>query len=173
MRNGECSLENCEKTSVAHVSSSLDSPLTPSSISIALSPGPLIVEERAHVLTISGSISPRCQGQRVVMYVSQDGTSCDTFKTVYTDHLGKYSLPWNFTLPGTYYFRTSWSGYSYYAGSDSETLTVFVRLSQPLVMFEEPEYDLGAEPDYVSAWASFAVLNFLMHADVKEFLEIN
>ena len=167
------SLENCEKTSRAHVSASLDSPLTPSSISINLSPDPSIVEERALALTISGSISPAFSGQRVVMYVSRDGPSSSTFGTVYTGRFGNYSLTWNFTLPGTYYIRTSWSGVSNNAGSDSETLIVFIRLCQPLVEFEVPKYDLGAETGYVSAWASFAVLNFLRHVDVKEFLRIN
>jgi len=167
------SLENCEKSSPAHVSASLDSPLTPSSISINLSPGPSIVEERARALTISGSISPAYPWQRVVMYVTKVGTSSSTSRTVFTDPLGNYSFNWNFTLPGTYHIRTSWSGVSNYAGSDSETLIVFVRLSQPLVEFEESDYDLGAEPDYVPAWASFTIRNFLMHADVKEFLKIN
>ena len=167
------SLENCEKSSPAHVSASLDGPLTPSSISINLSSGPSNVEERARTLTISGSISPGYQGQRVAIYVSQDGNSCDSFKTGYTDRFGNYSLTWNFILPGTYYLRTSWSGVSNYAGSDSETLVVFVRLSPPLVEFEEPEYDLGVEPDYISAWASFTIRNFLMYIEVKEFLKIN
>jgi len=167
------SLENCEKTSPAHVSSSLDNPLIPSSISINLSLGPSIVEERALALTILGSISPRYQGKRVVMYVTQDGSSSNTFGTVYTNDLGKYSLTWNFTLPGTYCIRTSWSGDSNYAGSDSETLTVFIRLNQPLVEFEEPEDGWVVEPDYISARASFAVLNFLRHADFEEFLKIN
>jgi len=167
------SLENCEESSPACVSSSLDSPLTPSSVSINLSPGPSIVEERARALTISGSISPAFPGQRVVMYVTQDGSSSSTFRTVSTDIFGNYSLTWNFTLPWTYHIRTSWSGASNYAGSDSETLIVFVRLSQPLVEFEEPDHDLGAESDYVPAWASFTIRNFLMHADFKEFLKIN
>jgi hypothetical protein len=160
------SLEDCEETSPAHVSSSLDSPLLASSISINLSPGPSIVGERALALTIYS-------GQRVVTYVTQDGSSSNTFGTVYTDDLGNYSLTWNFTLPGTYCIRTSWSGDSNHTGSDSEKLTVFVRLSQPLVEFEEPEDYWGAEPDFVSARASFAVLNFIRHTDFKEFLEIN
>ena len=165
------SLENCEKSSPAHVSSSLDSPLIPSSISITLSPEPSNVEERA--LTISGSISPAYSGKRVVMYVSQDGSSCNTFRTVFTDHLGKYSLTWNFTSTGTYYIRTSWSGVSSYAGSDSETLTVFIGFYQPLVEFEVPEYYWGAGPDYTLARASAAAYKILINQGVKEFLKIN
>ncbi len=167
------SLEDCEETSPAYVSSSLDRPLLSSSISINLSPGPSIVGERALALTISGSISPAYSGQRVVTYVTQDGSSSSTFGTVYTDDLGNYSLNWNFTLPGTYFIRTSWGGDSNHTGSDSEILTVFVRLIQPLVEFEELEDYWGAEPDFISARTSFAVLNFLRHTDFKEFLKIN
>ena len=63
------SLENCEKSSPAHVSSSLDSPLIPSSISITLSSENSSVEENARTFTISGSISPVYSGKSVVMYV--------------------------------------------------------------------------------------------------------
>jgi len=167
------SLENCEKTSPAHVSSSLDSPLTPSSISINLSPEPSNVEERARTLKISGSISPSYSGQRVVMYVTQDGSSSNTFGTVFTDNLGNYSLTWNFTSTGTYYIRTSWSGISNYAGSDSETITVFVGFYQTLVEFEVPEYYWGAGSEYTSARASAAAYNIFVSQGVKEFLEIN
>jgi len=167
------SLENCEKSSPAHVSSSLDSPLTPSSISINLSPEPSNVEERARTLNISGSISPAYSGKSVVMYISQYGSSSNTFETVFTDNLGNYSLTWNFTSTGIYYIRTSWSGVSNYAGSDSETLTVFIRLSQPLDEFEVPEYYWGAGPEYTLARASAAAYNILISQGVKEFLKID
>ena len=65
------SLENCEKSSPAHVSSSLDRPLIPSSISITLSSENSSVAEEERTLTISGSISPAYSGKSVVMYVSQ------------------------------------------------------------------------------------------------------
>jgi len=165
------SLENCEKSSPAHVSSSLDGPLTPSSISINLSPEPLNVEERACRLKISGSISPAFPWQRVVVYVSQDGFSTNTFETVLTDPFGNYSLTWNFTSTGTYYIRTSWSGVSNYAGSDSETLTVFIRLSTPEV--EVPEYYWGGGPDYIKARAGAAAYAGLISQGVREFLKID
>jgi hypothetical protein len=167
------SLENCEESSPAHVSSSLDSPLNPSSISITISSENSSVGEKARTFTISGSISPAYQGQRVVMYVSQDGSSWNTFRTVFTDNLGNYSLTWNFTSTSTYYIRTSWSGVSNYAGSDSATLTVFVRISRPLDEFEMPEYYWGAGPDYTSTRASAARYNIFISQDVEEFLEIN
>jgi hypothetical protein len=167
------SLENCEKSSPAHVASSLDTPLIPSSISINLSPEPSNVEERVRTLRISGSTSPAYPWRRVVMYVTQDGSSSSTFETAFTDLFGNYSLAWNFTSTGTYYIRTSWSGVSNYAGSDSETLTVFVRLTQPSFKFEVPNYYWGAGPDYKSSRASAAAYNILFGQSVKEFLKID
>jgi hypothetical protein len=119
------SLENCEESSPAHVSSSLDSPLVPSSISINLSTENSSVGNGEQTLTVSGSISPAYSGKSVVMYVNQNGYPCNISRTV-TDDLGNYSLTWNFTSTGTYQIRTSWSGASNYTGADSETLTVFV-----------------------------------------------
>jgi hypothetical protein len=119
------SLENCEESSPAHVSSSLDSPLIPSSISINLSSENSSAVDGEPTLTILGSISPVYSGKSVVMYVNQNGYSCSISRTL-TDDLGNYSFTWNFTSTGTYYVRTSWSGASNYTGADSETLTVFV-----------------------------------------------
>ena len=167
------SLENCEKSSPAHVSSSLDSPLIPSSISITLSSENSSVGEKARTLTISGSISPRYSGERVVMYVTQDGSSWNTFRTVFADNLGNYSLNWNFTSTGTYYIRTSWSGVSNYAGSDSEKLTVFISLYEPLDEFEVPKYYGGAGPNYTSAPSSAVAYKIFINQGVKEFLKIN
>jgi hypothetical protein len=167
------SLENCEKSSPTQVSSSLDSPLNPSSISITLSSENSSVEEKTRTLNISGSIVPAYSGQRIVMYVSQDRAYWNTFTTVFTDNLGNYSLTWNFTSTGTYYIRTSWSGVSNYAGSDSETLTVFISLYKPLDEFEVPEYYWGTGSDYTSARASAAAYKIFINQGVKEFLKIN
>jgi hypothetical protein len=167
------SLENCEESSPAQVSSSLDSPLNPSSISITLSSENSSVEEKTRTLNISGSIVPAYSGQRIVMYVSQDRAYWNTFTTVFTDNLGNYSLTWNFTSTGTYYIRTSWSGVSNYAGSDSETLTVFISLYKPLDEFEVPEYYWGTGSDYTSARASAAAYKIFINQGVKEFLKIN
>ena len=165
------SLENCEKSSPARVSSSLDSPLIPSSISITLSSENSSFEENARMFTISGSISPAYSGKGVVMYVNQDGSSYNTFRTV-TDDLGNYSFTWNVTSTGTYYIRTSLSSFSNYAGSDSETLTVFIGSYQPLVESEVPVYYWGARPDDVFARA-YAVPAIPISQGVKEFLKSN
>jgi hypothetical protein len=165
-------LENCEESSPAQVSSNLDNPLTPSSISITLSSENSSLEEDMRTLTISGSISPVYPGENVVMYVSHAGSSYNTIRTV-TDPLGNYSLTWNFTSTGTYYIRTSWSGVPKYAGSDSETLTVFVGSSQPLDEDEAPEYYGGIGPDDILARANAASYKIFIGKSVKEFLKIN
>src|SRR4030067_2602453 len=87
------SLKNCEKSSPAEVASSLDNPLIHTSISINLTSENSSVGEKKHAFTISGSISPAYSMKRVVMYVSQDGSSWNTFRTVFSDDLGNYSLP--------------------------------------------------------------------------------
>lgn len=134
------SLEKCEKSSPAQVSSSLDSPLIPSHTSITVSSHISSAENGTRTLRISGSISPSCLGKSVVMYVSKDGSSFDISRTVVTDSFGKYSFTWDSISTGTYYIRTSWSGSSNYAGSDSETLTVFVG-PESFVQFETPDYN--------------------------------
>jgi hypothetical protein len=138
------SLENCEESSPARVSSSLDSPLTPSSISISLSSENSTAGATWRTLTISGSISPAYSEKSVMMYVSQDGYSYNNFRTVFTDDFGNYSFTWNFTSTGTYHIRTSLNGFSNYAGSDSEALTVFMEFNQPSVTNEMFDYYWGA-----------------------------
>jgi hypothetical protein len=163
-------LENYEKLSPAHVPSSLDSPLIPSAISINLPLENLGTSENERSLTISGSISPVHSGKNVVMYVSQDGSSAKAFETV-TDILGNYSLTWNVTSAGTYRLRTSWSDFSKYAGSDSETLTVFVGPYQPWVEGNVPSYYWSAEAGEVFARANAAGAGFFASQGVKEFLK--
>lgn len=119
------SLENHDEPAPAFISSSLNSPLIPSSISINLSLENMSAIEKGRSLKISGSISPAYSGKKVVMYISQDKPYGEVFQT-YTDHLGKYSLTWNFTSTGKYYIRTNLIPFSTYSGSDSDLMTFFV-----------------------------------------------
>jgi hypothetical protein len=168
------SLENCEESSPTRISSSLDSSLVPSAISITLSSENASTEESWRTFTISGSISPAYSGKSVVMYVSQDGSSYNTFRTVSTDEFGNYSFTWNCTSTGTYYIRTSLSGFSNYAGSDSETLTVFRGFYQPLIASEMLDYYWGAGPDGAFARANAAPLYRISASQRgKEFLQSN
>jgi hypothetical protein len=162
------SLENCEESSPAHVSSSLDSPLIPSSISINLSSENSSIGDGEPTLTILGSISPAYSGKSVVMYVNQNGYSCNISRTL-TDDLGNYSFTWNFTSTGTYYIRTSWSGASNYTGADSETLTVFFGSYsyQQLGGDETSEYYWGPGSDgaYARAYAAYPVSQIVRKQD--------
>jgi hypothetical protein len=144
------SLENCEESSPAHVASSFDGPLAPSAISITMSSENASAEDSGRNLTISGSISPAYAGKSVVMYISKDGSSYNTFRTTSTDEFGNYSFTWNFTSTGAYYVRTSVSGFSNYSSSDSEKLAVFTGFYQPPVP-TEAEY-------YWSAWSNDALV---------------
>jgi hypothetical protein len=121
---------NQKEPSPAGVSSNLNSPLIPSTISVNLSLGRLNTNKGAWPFTISGSISPVDSGKNVVVYVSGDGHSYKTYQTV-ADNLGNYSLLWNVTSPSTYYIQTSLIGFSGYASSDSEPLVIFVGSSSP------------------------------------------
>jgi len=119
------SLEDCEESSPTAVSSSPNSPLRVSSISINPSFENSNATNKEKQLTISGSISPASSGRKVVMYVYQALSSAKVFETD-TDSLGNYSLTWNVTSSGTYYIKTSLAPFSNYAGSDSDLVTFFV-----------------------------------------------
>lgn len=126
-------LENPEESAPAHVSSNLNSPLISSAISANLSLDNFTSKKEIPLL-ISGSISPRYSGEKIVMYVTQDGGySYKTYQTV-SDALGNYSFTYNFTSTGTYRIRTSLIGFPGYAGSDSEALTVFVGPEPTLII---------------------------------------
>jgi hypothetical protein len=159
------SLEKQEETAPAHISSSLNNPLSPSATSITLSLGKTNIGEKECPLTISGSISPQYSGKNVVLYVSQDGFSYETFQTV-TENLGNYSLTWNVTSPGTYRIRTSLIDFPGYAGSDSETITVFIRSYPQLIGGNAPDSDGVLAPidimDY-NGFSSHGFNEFLKH----------
>ena len=121
---------NQKEPSPAGVSSNLNSPLTPSTISVSLSLGSLNSNKGEWLFKISGSVFPVNSGKNVVAYVSGDDHSYKTFQTV-TDNLGNYSLSWNVTSLGTYYIRTSLIGSPGYSGSDSEPLVIFVGSNSP------------------------------------------
>jgi hypothetical protein len=123
----------------SRVSSSLDTPLIPSNISASLSLDNSSSTEKERLLTISGEISPPNSSRTVTLYINQDGYSIETYKTV-TDNDGKYLFTWNFTSTGIYHIRTSLGGFSDYAGSDSDELTVFISPYQPSI---DEENDVG------------------------------
>ena len=154
------SLENSEESAPALVSSSLDSPLVPSSISINISLETSSTSENERSLTISGSISPAYFEKKVVMYVGQNWSSSKVFQT-YTNNLGNYSLTWNVTSTGTYYIRTSLVTFSNYAGSDSEVMTFFAGPYSTWVEGSMFNYEWGLDNGGYPASSSQSVKEFL------------
>jgi len=159
------SLENSEKSSPAHVSSKLGSPLNSSSISINLSSDPLDISYHERTLTLSGSISPAYPNETVSVYFSQDGISYSACKTE-TGYWGNYSFSWSLNSTGTYYVRTSWSGNSDCAGADSELLTVFLGFPQSLIQFKGPGYY------YTYGRAYVAYHELRVRQGVEDFLDV-
>ena len=152
-------LEN-SSSSPALVSSSLSSPLVPSSISTTLSLENSSSSENRRTLVVSGSISPAYSGKKVVMYIGQNWSSSKVFQTC-TDSFGNYSLSWNVTSIGTYYIRTSLVTFSNYAGSDSDSMTFFVGM-----------YPTGVERNGLdSEWDLDMSYPDLSSKSVQEFLE--
>jgi hypothetical protein len=166
------SLENREESSPAFISSSLNSPLIPSSISVTLSLENLSATEKERPLTISGSISPAYSGKKVVMYVSQDRSSSKVFQTD-TDDLGNYSFTWNVTSTGTYYIRTSLITFSNYAASDSDLITFFAGSYPPSVGGNRSNDEGSVDPDGVVAFPDNMGYKSLSSRSVKEFLKSN
>jgi len=167
------SLENCEESSPAHISASLDSSLSSSAISLTVSSENSIIGEDWRTLTIAGSISPAQPEKNVVVYVSQDGSSRIAVRNVSTDEFGNYSLTWNFTSTGAFHVRTSLSGFSNYSGSDSEKLTVFMGFYLPPMASEMFDY-YWAGSDGAFMQANPAVLyKVSLSQHGKEFLQSN
>ena len=123
-------LTNNDKDSPAQVSSSLDSSMQPSFVSIKLTAGYL--DNATRIINASGSISPPTPNQKVTLYVNQPSYAPTAYRTL-TEEFGNYSFTWNITFPGTYIMKTSWSGSENYSGSDSDAITVFIGAQAPIV----------------------------------------
>jgi hypothetical protein len=167
------SIKNHEKTSFAQISSNLDSPLIPSSISLSLIPESLKVEDGGTNITISGSISPRYPKQQVTVNINHESNPLSIHKTVTTDKLGNYSLTLNFNTTGIYTIQTSWNGIQNYAGSDSEKLTVNIALNQLLDKYEVNQtVTVGSESIQIISLNS-AGYRILSNQPIKKIFEKN
>jgi hypothetical protein len=167
------SLENCESESPGEVASNLGDPFLNSSISLNLIPESSNVSEWENAVTISGSVSPAYAEQPVTIYIDHESSQHDLFKTVTTDHLGTYSLTWNFNTSGTFTVQSSWSGAYDYSGSDSEKITVHVGLNQLLDQYATIEsWWIGSEVIEVPT-LSTAGYNILSKQVAIHFLEKN
>jgi hypothetical protein len=162
-------LTNCEKNSPAQVSSSLDSPMQPSAISINLAAVHSNASNGARILNVSGSISPALPNQQVVFYVNNPGYAPTAFK-ILTDAFGNYSKSWNATHSGKYVMKTSWSGSFNHSGSDSETINVFIGTQQPVIEGSSDEV-VGSQVIYVSWSLDSPLVIALINQGSKEFLK--
>lgn len=159
-------VDNCEKSPPAKIASELNKPLNSSSISINLSSPLSTLDYGESNLTVSGSVSPACNGANVTMYLSQDRTSWAFYNTE-TDNNGEYSFDWNFASTGTYYIQTSWSGTAGYAGADSETLTVFIGFPKSTVQFEAPDFI------YILGNPGAATYELRIRQGIEDFLDLD
>jgi hypothetical protein len=131
------SLEDHQIISPLQISSNLESPLLPSSISMNLIHNYLEEKEEGPVLNVSGSISPKYPNQPVFLNIIHNSfRSFNIFKTVKTNEVGNYSFIWNFNSSGSYTIQASWNGLQKYAGSVSEKFTFYIGLSQELDDYE-------------------------------------
>ena len=81
------SLEQSEETSPAQVASSVDTFLTPSSITLTLSSDTYYVGDSVE---LSGSTLPHDSGRPVVLYLSSTRFYWSVLTTVKTDSTGRY-----------------------------------------------------------------------------------
>jgi hypothetical protein len=162
-------LTNCELDSPAQVSSSLDSPLQPSAISINLATAYFNASNGALVVNVSGSILPALPNEPVVLYVNQPGY-VPTVSKATTDQFGNYAWSWNVTWPGTYVISTNWRGSFDHSGSDSNAITVFIGAQQPVIE-ELSDSIWDRQVNYVS-WGQYSSSYMaLFNQGSKEFLK--
>ena len=146
-----------EKSYPTQISCSLDVPLSSSTISVSISPENSSITGNDRLLTVTGEISPALEGKSVTMYIGREGLAFETYKT-FTDEQGRYSFNWNFTQAGKYVMKTSWGGTIDYAGADSENLTVFAGVYEPILeeyyingALQEPMAPANSVPFWIPA----------------------
>ena len=110
-------------TSPDEVSSSLDTQLLTSAISIEMSPNNLRFADNDLELAIYGGISPPLPNKTVTMYITQN-KHIRAIKTT-TDETGNYEYKWNFTTTSTYQIQTSCTEILNHTAAESGIITLF------------------------------------------------
>ena len=149
---------------LAMVSARLDFPLGYSSVSIALSEQSLITQNTTRALVVSGLLLPAEPDKNITFFIYHNGACIDCSGN-FTDGDGRFLWLWNFSQTGTYYLIASWCGDSKYAGSDSETLVVFVG-PEFLVQFQTPQYN------YIFGHYGLANYELRPYIGINDFLSI-
>jgi len=107
--------------------------LKKSSITIYSSSSNVTVNEN---VTIFGSLNPSLTNEKItISIVSPSGSYTVEAKT----KEGNYSYTLNLTLPGTWYFRASWSGNSEYYSCQSQTISVLAITKSKLSLTIAPK----------------------------------
>ena len=158
------SINTTQSLPPAQVSASLNAKLAPSIITINPSRSAQTTDTYGQrTLNISGQITPAIANQTVNIYIASGqnaddyynaGIQTQDFNTT-TDSNGTYNLYWNFTQSDTYYITASWNGAQNYAGSDSQTLPVFVG-PQSYIQFSGLNYNyIFGQPSITAAATDF------------------
>jgi hypothetical protein len=112
-----------QKSAPSIISSSLDTPLLPSNISITLSSNNITQNENNHLLNVSGAITPALPNQTITMYLTRN-TVIQTLQAT-TDQNGTYAFNWSSTTTSTYQIQTSCTSIPDCRTADSDVITVF------------------------------------------------
>ena len=107
--------------------------LKKSSITIYSSSSNVTVNEN---ITIFGSLNPSLTNEKItISIVSPSGS----YTAKVTTKGGNYSYTLNLTLPGTWYFKASWSGNSEYYSCQSQTISVLAITKSKLSLTIAPK----------------------------------
>ena len=152
-------LNSTQRSAPGQISSSLDTPLLPSNISITLSSNNASLTDNKHLLIVSGAITPALPNQTVSMYLIQNNY-VQVLEKATTDQNGTYSFNWSLTMISTYQIQTSCSDISNCETSDSDIITAFGS-SPPAIYYDSETY------------GSLAALASILNTGTKEFLKGN
>lgn len=137
-------LQNCELSSPAQVSASVDSALSTSNFASisCLYQSPLHVGEQVQ---IQDTIAPTHYGKSVVLFYKKGTASWAMMGTTTMDYSGAFSFTVSFDSVGIYRLRASWSGDADHEGADSTifTLDVSLAVSYTYMVLSSPAVRLG------------------------------
>ncbi|MGC8935034.1 MAG: MG2 domain-containing protein [Thermoproteota archaeon] len=131
------SAEGSSKTTTFTVSTGPPPPPPPtlkkSSITIYASSTNVTVNEN---ITIFGSLNPALTNEKITISITSPSGS---YTVKVTTKGGNYSYTFNLTLPGTWYFKASWSGNSEYYPCQSQVISVLAVTKSKLSLAIAPK----------------------------------
>jgi hypothetical protein len=115
-------IENREQSAPGQVSASYKA-LAVSAVSLDVSSTFLI---QGTAVTLSGTLTPPLQNATITIYIQTNGLPLSQLCMISTDSSGHFAYVWLAGVSGICLLRTSWSGNTDYASTDSPTRTVTV-----------------------------------------------